>query len=78
MALDQMGVANDVVNMTFGLVLAAAALAAALAFGLGGTDVAKFQLVRWYRSAEASLATPPRTPRPSSTRPSLEEDKPAA
>lgn len=25
-------------------------------FGLGGTDVAKFQLVRWYRGAEASLA----------------------
>jgi hypothetical protein len=56
MALDQLGVANDVVNLTFGLLLAAAALAAALAFGLGGTDVAKFQLVRWYRSAEASLA----------------------
>ena len=56
MALDQLGVANDVVNLTFGLILAAGALAAALAFGLGGTDVAKFQLVRWYRSAEASLA----------------------
>jgi hypothetical protein len=56
MALDQMGIANDVVNLTFGLVLAAVALAVALSFGLGGTDVAKFQLVRWYRSAEASLA----------------------
>ena len=56
MALDQLGVANDVVNLTFGLILAAGALAAALAFGLGGTDVAKFQLVRWYRNAEASLA----------------------
>jgi hypothetical protein len=59
MALDQVGVANDVVNMAFGLLLAGAALAAALAFGLGGTDVAKYQLVRWYRSAEANLATPP-------------------
>ncbi len=56
MALDQLGVANDVVNLTFGLLLAAVALAVALSFGLGGTDVAKFQLVRWYRSAEASLA----------------------
>jgi hypothetical protein len=56
MALDQLGVANDVVNLTFGLMLAAVALAVALSFGLGGTDVAKFQLVRWYRSAEKSLA----------------------
>ena len=36
MALDQIGVANDIVNMAFGLILAGAALAAALAFGLGG------------------------------------------
>jgi hypothetical protein len=58
MALDQIGVANDIVNMAFGLTLAGAALAAALAFGLGGQDVAKYQLVRMYRSAEASLAAP--------------------
>ncbi len=58
MALDQVGLANDVVNMSFGLILAGAALAAALAFGLGGQDVAKYQLVRWYKSAEANLATP--------------------
>ena len=59
MALDQIGVANDIVNLAFGLILAGAALAAALAFGLGGQDVAKFQLVRMVKSAEASLATPP-------------------
>jgi len=58
MALDQIGVANDVVNLAFGLTLAGAALAAALAFGLGGQDVAKYQLVRMYSSAEASLGTP--------------------
>jgi hypothetical protein len=45
--------------MAFGLILAGAALAAALAFGLGGQDMAKFQLVRWYRSAEAALAAAP-------------------
>ena len=56
MALDQIGVANDIVNMAFGLILAGAALAAALAFGLGGTDVAKYQLVRMYKAAEATLA----------------------
>lgn len=59
MALDQLGVANDIVNMAFGLILAGAALAAALAFGLGGQDVAKYGLVRMVKNAEASLATPP-------------------
>jgi len=58
MALDQTGLANDIVNMGFGLVLAGLALAVGLAFGLGGKDVAKYQLVRWYKSAEASLAAP--------------------
>jgi small-conductance mechanosensitive channel len=56
MALDQIGIANDIVNLAFGLILAGAVLAAALAFGLGGKDVAKYQLVRMYKSAEASLA----------------------
>jgi hypothetical protein len=82
MALDQIGVANDVVNMAFGLILAGAALAAALAFGLGGTDVAKYQLVRWYRSAEASLAAPPAPdaslPTPPEPQAGLDADNPSA
>jgi hypothetical protein len=77
MALDQIGLANDVVNMAFGLILAGAALAAALAFGLGGKDVAKYQLVRWYKSAEASLSTPP-APEADLAETQLSEDKPAA
>ena len=77
MALDQIGVANDIVNMAFGLILAGAALAVALAFGLGGTDVAKYQLVRMYKSAEASLATPP-APEAALVQPKLEDDEPAA
>ena len=75
MALDQVGLANDIVNMSFGLILAGAALAAALAFGLGGQDVAKYQLVRWVKSAEASLATPP-VPEANLEETKLEEDKP--
>jgi hypothetical protein len=59
MALDQIGVANDIVNLAFGLTLAGAALAAALAFGLGGQDVARYELVRMVRSAEATLSSPP-------------------
>jgi hypothetical protein len=77
MALDQIGLANDIVNMAFGLLLAGAALAAALAFGLGGQNVAKYQLVRWYKNAEASLATPP-TPEANLEEAKLEEDKPEA
>lgn len=70
MALDQMGVANDIVNLAFGLTLAGAVLAGALAFGLGGQDVAKYQLVRMYNSAEASLAAEaslPATPPPTAS-----------
>jgi len=59
MALDQIGVANDIVNMAFGLILAGAVLAAALAFGLGGKDVARYELVKVVKNAEASLATTP-------------------
>ena len=77
MALDQVGLANDIVNMAFGLILAGAALAAALAFGLGGKDVAKYQLVRWYKSAEVSLATPPAA-EAKLDEATLAEDKPAA
>ena len=40
MALRQMGVANDIINMAFGLLLGAVALAVALAVGLGARDVA--------------------------------------
>ena len=63
MALDQIGVANDIVNMSFGLILAGMALAVALAFGLGGQDVAKYQLVRMYKAAEATLSNPAEAPR---------------
>jgi hypothetical protein len=59
------------------LILAGVALAAALAFGLGGQDVAKYQLVRMYKSAEASLATPP-APEAELKDTGLDEDKPEA
>ncbi len=47
MALRQMDVAEDIINMAFGLVLGAAAVAAALAFGMGGRDLARQELERW-------------------------------
>lgn len=47
MALQQMGVATNIVNLAFGLLLGAVAVAIALAFGLGGRDVAAEQLRDW-------------------------------
>jgi hypothetical protein len=47
MALQQMGIAPDIVNLAFGLILGAVAVASAIAFGLGGRDVASEQLREW-------------------------------
>jgi hypothetical protein len=45
MALRQMGLANEIINLTFGLLLGAIAVAVAIAFGLGGRDIAARELV---------------------------------
>ncbi len=47
MALREMGFAEDIVNLTFGLLLGAVAVAAALAFGIGGRETAARQLKQW-------------------------------
>ena len=47
MGLRAMGVADDIVNLAFGLVLGAVAVAVALAFGLGGRDAAGQVTQRW-------------------------------
>lgn len=46
MALRRMGLADEIVNLAFGLTLGALALAGALAFGLGGRDAAARALSR--------------------------------
>ena len=50
MALQQMGIASSIVNLAFGLIVGAIAVAIALAFGLGGRDVAADQLREWVSS----------------------------
>ena len=47
MALGQMGVAPNIVNLAFGLLLGAVAIAIAISFGLGGREVAGAQLKEW-------------------------------
>ncbi|MEL6813283.1 MAG: mechanosensitive ion channel [Cyanobacteria bacterium J06598_3] len=49
LALGQMGVATNIVNLAFGLLLGAVAVAIAIAFGLGGRDVAAEELRGWLK-----------------------------
>jgi hypothetical protein len=47
LALRQTGIAEDIVNLAFGIVLGTVAVAAALAFGLGAREVAAKEVDRW-------------------------------
>src|SRR5215203_5397700 len=55
-----MGLADQIVMMAFGLILGSAAIATAIAFGLGGRDFAARLLEEWHRTA--SPPAPPRQP----------------
>lgn len=50
MALRQMGLANEIINMAFGLVVGAIAVAVAIAFGLGAREPAGRQVEDWIRT----------------------------
>lgn len=54
MALRQMGLANEIITLAFGLILGAVAIAAAIAFGIGGREVAGRKIEEWVESAKAS------------------------
>ncbi len=65
MGLRFMGLANDIVNLAFALILGSAAVAAALAFGLGGREPARRLLDRLMDESEARAKTPEaKTPPP--------------
>ncbi|WP_404358812.1 mechanosensitive ion channel [Methylotuvimicrobium sp. KM1] len=49
MGLHAMGLADDIVNMAFGLTLGAIAIAVALSFGLGGREAAGKQMEYWFK-----------------------------
>lgn len=53
MALQQMGIATSIVNLAFGLFMGAMAVAIALAFGLGGRDIASSQIQEWLEQFKA-------------------------
>jgi hypothetical protein len=60
LALQQLGVAPETVNLAFGILLGAIGVAAALAFGLGAREVAGDQVERWVGEMQ---------PKPKSARP---------
>lgn len=53
MALSQMGLASQIINLAFGLLLGTVAVAVALAFGLGARDIAARELEGWLGSARS-------------------------
>jgi hypothetical protein len=57
MALRQMGIANEIVNLAFGLLLGAIAVAAAIAFGIGGRDIAGRKLEQWVQRLDERRTT---------------------
>lgn len=59
MGLQFMGIADEIVILAFGLVLGSAAVAAALAFGLGGRDAAGRLADRW--TTKATVKEPSET-----------------
>ena len=60
-----MGLADQIVMMAFGLILGSAAVACAIAFGLGGRDVAARILERWNdEQMPARRPAPPRLKKP--------------
>jgi uncharacterized membrane protein len=50
MALQQMGIASNIINLALGLLLGAIAVAIALAFGLGGREIAAEKIREWLSS----------------------------
>lgn len=54
LALREMGIAESIVNLAFGLLLGAVAVAIALAFGLGGREAAARQLERWRQEIQGA------------------------
>jgi hypothetical protein len=63
--LQYMGLADSIINLAFGSIVVGAALAAALAYGMGGRDVAHRSLERLERRMEASpTRTTPNPPTP--------------
>ncbi len=70
MALEQLDIAQDIVLVFFIAVVGAAALAAAIAFGVGGRAIAEDIIRNWYARSQGRIASPSTgEPAPSDTAP---------
>jgi hypothetical protein len=58
MGLRAMGIADDIVNLAFGLTFGAVAIAVALSFGLGGREAAGRQMEHWLSRLRKDEAPP--------------------
>jgi Mechanosensitive ion channel, conserved TM helix len=58
MGLRAMGLADDIVNLAFGLTLGSIAVAVALSFGLGGREAAGRQMEHWLRRLRGESGPP--------------------
>jgi hypothetical protein len=70
-----MGLADQIVMMAFGLILGSAAIAAALAFGLGGRDAAARMLDQW-SADQMPMSPPPPPPRLKKVTPPADDNQP--
>jgi len=70
-----MGLADQIVMLAFGLILGSAAIACALAFGLGGRDAAARVLDQWAAQAGGPPMPPPRPKRLRQAPPPPEPDE---
>jgi hypothetical protein len=71
-----MGLADQIVILAFGLILGSAAVAVALAFGLGGRDAAARILERYADENAPPSRRPPRPPRIERSSPAEDESQP--
>jgi hypothetical protein len=71
-----MGLADEIVMLAFGLILGSAAIACALAFGLGGRDAAARVLDRWADDAGGPPVPRPRPKRLRQAPPAAEDEQP--
>nr|WP_255536322.1 mechanosensitive ion channel [Pacificimonas pallii] len=76
MGLRFMGLANDIVNLAFALILGSAAIAAAIAFGLGGREPARRVLDRLVDESEARAKTSAAPKAPKAPKPAPAGDSP--
>ncbi len=57
MALSEMGLATQIITIAFGLLLGSVAVAAAIAFGIGGREMASRKIDEWMKSIESDKRT---------------------